>query len=114
MTTLLAKHVTLHEEIKNMTKVVAFNFLGKDSIRYENMVSVEPEVFEKLMFFKNSTPDGEEIFSLVTAKALNDNLNAIMKGKIHSQFENSYVIRCLLFYRTECKGFSNIRSLCFV
>lgn len=56
------EHVTLEPPNK-----VIFDFLGKDSIRFYNEVTVEPQVFKNLkMFKKPPKEDGDDIFDRLT------------------------------------------------
>merc|ERR1719376_1143926 len=48
---LRVEHITLHEEKDGKECVVAFDFLGKDSIRYYNEVPIEKRVFKNLGLF---------------------------------------------------------------
>ncbi|CAH8623691.1 unnamed protein product [Heterobilharzia americana] len=48
------EHIKLHEELNGQPYVVEFDFLGKDSIRYLNSVSVPKRVFKNVkLFLKN-------------------------------------------------------------
>ena len=42
--------------------VVEFDFLGKDSIRYYNAVSVEKRVFKNLIMFTDNKSPGDDVF----------------------------------------------------
>ncbi|KAI8394208.1 uncharacterized protein BYT42DRAFT_488487 [Radiomyces spectabilis] len=57
-----------------------FDFLGKDSIRYQNSVEVEPQVFKNIKIFKNQVGPGHMIFDRLTTTGLNKHLNNCMKG----------------------------------
>lgn len=60
--------------------VVKFDFLGKDSIRYENETVVLPQVFKLLfLFIRKKRPD-EDIFDRITPSSLNDHLKSFMSG----------------------------------
>ena len=56
------EHLTLHEEKDGKEYVVVFDFLGKDSIRYYNEVSVEKRVFKNLQLFMENKQEGDDIF----------------------------------------------------
>ena len=57
------EHVTL----KPPNEVV-FDFLGKDSIRFYNVVTVDEQVFKNLKIFKKAPKvEGDEIFDRLTA-----------------------------------------------
>lgn len=55
------EHVTLEPP-----NIVHFDFLGKDSIRYENTVQVDHQVFKNLKLFQNQVGEGHAIFDRLT------------------------------------------------
>ncbi|ORX54550.1 hypothetical protein DM01DRAFT_1335682 [Hesseltinella vesiculosa] len=59
---------------------VHFDFLGKDSIRYQNSVQVDTQVFKNLKIFKKQVGPGGDIFDRLTTTGLNKHLNSYMKG----------------------------------
>lgn len=59
---LRVEHLSLHEEKNGKEYVVVFDFLGKDSIRYYNEVSVEKRVFKNLQLFKENKEPGNDLF----------------------------------------------------
>lgn len=60
--------------------VVKFDFLGKDSIRYQNEVEVLPEVYALLGKFMRGKRPGDDIFDQLTTTQLNDHLKSFMDG----------------------------------
>ena len=44
---------------------LAFDFLGKDSIRYFNRVQVDEQVFKNIMLFKKTLSPGDSLFDRV-------------------------------------------------
>lgn len=74
------EHVQLHEELNGMENVVVFDFLGKDSIRYYNEVSVEKRVFKNLQLFKENKKDGDDLFDRLNTTMLNEHLKELMDG----------------------------------
>ena len=56
------EHVKLYEQKDGKDCVVAFDFLGKDSIRYYNEVSVEKRVFKNLQLFVENKSPGDDLF----------------------------------------------------
>ena len=56
------EHITLHEQDGDMENVVVFDFLGKDSIRYHNKVSVEKRVFKNVQLFMQNKADEDDLF----------------------------------------------------
>lgn len=57
---LRCEHLTLHVEKDGKQHVVEFDFLGKDSIRYQNAIPVEKRVFKNLeLFMENKQPEDD-------------------------------------------------------
>jgi DNA topoisomerase-1 len=69
------EHITLEPD-----NILHFDFLGKDSIRYENSVQVEPQVYKNIKIFKKQVGEGQMIFDRLTTSGLNKHLNSYMKG----------------------------------
>ncbi|KAG8697548.1 DNA topoisomerase 1 [Ceratobasidium sp. 394] len=58
-----------------------FDFLGKDSIRYYNVVEVEPQIFKNVRIFKgDGKGEGDALFDRVSTGGLNKHLTSYMKG----------------------------------
>ncbi|KAK2517458.1 hypothetical protein Q9233_013102 [Columba guinea] len=77
---LRVEHIKLHRELDGQEHVVEFDFLGKDSIRYYNKVSVEKPVFKNLkMFMKNKDP-ADDLFDQLSTCILNKHLQKLMDG----------------------------------
>lgn len=56
------EHVTLQPPNQ-----LVFDFLGKDSIRYYNVVDVEPQIYKNIRIFKGAPKgEGDDIFDRVT------------------------------------------------
>ncbi|KAI9894956.1 MAG: DNA topoisomerase 1 [Vezdaea aestivalis] len=73
---LRVEHVTLKPP-----NVVIFDFLGKDSIRFYDEVTVTPQVFKNLKIFKKPPKsEGDEIFDRLTTTQLNKHLTSYMPG----------------------------------
>lgn len=62
---LRCEHVTLEPP-----NFVAFDFLGKDSIRYYNRVTVEVQVFKNIRIFKDGKKDDDDLFDRVNVSSL--------------------------------------------
>jgi DNA topoisomerase-1 len=69
------EHITLEPPNK-----LHFDFLGKDSIRYQNTVEVDPQVYKNIGIFKKQVGPGNPIFDRLTTTGLNKYLNSCMKG----------------------------------
>merc|ERR1712045_500882 len=77
---LRCEHITLHEEKNGKEYVVEFDFLGKDSIRYHNDMSVEKRVFKNLQLFVDGKKPGDDLFDRLNTSILNEYLNTLMPG----------------------------------
>lgn len=77
---LRVEHITLHEEKDGMQYVVDFDFLGKDSIRYENSVPVERRAFKNVKLFMENKQPGDDLFDRLNTGILNKYLNELMEG----------------------------------
>lgn len=69
-----------------MENVVVFDFLGKDSIRYYNEVSVEKRVFKNLQLFKENKKAGDDLFDRLNTSMLNEHLKELMDGETSYDF----------------------------
>lgn len=77
---LRVEHLMIHRKLNGKRNVVVFDFLGKDSIRYYNEVSVEKQVFENLELFKENKRSGDELFECLSTNDLNKYLHDLMDG----------------------------------
>ncbi|KAL2483757.1 DNA topoisomerase 1 [Forsythia ovata] len=57
-----------------------FDFLGKDSIRYQNEVEVEPAVFKAIQQFRSGKKGGDDLFDKLDTSKLNAHLKELMPG----------------------------------
>ncbi|KAG8344007.1 putative Eukaryotic DNA topoisomerase I DNA binding Eukaryotic DNA topoisomerase I catalytic core [Trypanosoma vivax] len=83
-----------HIELKP-GNVVKFDFLGKDSIRYENEAVVETKVYELLQRFTARKRPSDDIFDMITPSSLNDHLKSFMNGlsaKVFRTYNASYTL----------------------
>ncbi|KJE92806.1 DNA topoisomerase I, variant [Capsaspora owczarzaki ATCC 30864] len=69
------EHIKLEEP-----STVHFDFLGKDSIRYQNSVDVEERVYKNLIIFQKNKEEGDLLFDRLTTTALNKYLTDFMPG----------------------------------
>nr|XP_040018507.1 DNA topoisomerase 1 isoform X2 [Gasterosteus aculeatus aculeatus] len=77
---LRVEHVTLHKKLEGNKYVVELDFLGKDSIRYYNKVSVIKKVFKNLNMFLEDRNPGDELFGRLNTIMLNKHLSSLMTG----------------------------------
>nr|UWK20503.1 topoisomerase [Trichoderma protrudens] len=79
---------------------VTFDFLGKDSIRYNETARVDPQVFKNLKLFKKPPKtDGDDLFDRLNTSQLNKHLNSYMPGltaKVFRTYNASYTMSELL------------------
>lgn len=62
---LRCEHLTLQMN-DNQEHEIVFDFLGKDSIRYYNTVTVDPQIFKNVKIFKKGKEDDDSLFDRVT------------------------------------------------
>lgn len=72
---LRVEHVKLIEP-----DTVELDFLGKDSVRYQNSVHVDKEVFKVLRYFTDGKDGDDELFDLINPQMLNQYLKSMMDG----------------------------------
>ncbi|NXH10048.1 TOP1M topoisomerase, partial [Bucco capensis] len=77
---LRVEHLKLHPTLDGQEHVVEFDFLGKDSIRYYNKVSVEKLVFKNLQLFMKNKDPGDDLFDRLNTGILNRHLQRLMDG----------------------------------
>lgn len=89
------EHITLKPP-----NTVIFDFLGKDSIRFYDEVTVDPQVFKNLKIFKKSPKsEGDDIFDRLNTGQLNKHLANYMPGltaKVFRTYNASYTMSTLL------------------
>merc|ERR1719431_1058503 len=90
------EHVELMDESNGKQWVVSFDFLGKDSIRYQNEVAVEKRVFKNLKLFMDQKKDGDDLFDRLNTAILNQYLNSLMDGltaKVFRTYNASFTLQ---------------------
>ncbi|KAL1124103.1 hypothetical protein AAG570_001873 [Ranatra chinensis] len=93
---LRVEHITLHNEKDGKEFVVAFDFLGKDSIRYYNEVPVEKRVFKNLQLFMEGKKGSDDLFDRLNTTILNKHLNELMEGltaKVFRTYNASWTLQ---------------------
>ncbi|KAI3447020.1 hypothetical protein Pfo_003685 [Paulownia fortunei] len=60
--------------------ILKFDFLGKDSIRYQNEVEVETAVFKAIQQFRSGKKGGDDLFDTLDTSKLNAHLKELMPG----------------------------------
>ncbi|KPM40673.1 DNA topoisomerase 1 [Neonectria ditissima] len=89
------EHVTLQPPNQ-----VTFDFLGKDSIRYNETATVDAQVFKNLKLFKKPPKTtGDDLFDRLNTSQLNKHLNSYMQGltaKVFRTYNASFTMSELL------------------
>eukprot|EP00088_Acartia_fossae_P036681 TRINITY_DN3788_c0_g1_i5.p1 TRINITY_DN3788_c0_g1~~TRINITY_DN3788_c0_g1_i5.p1 ORF type:complete len:970 (-),score=493.65 TRINITY_DN3788_c0_g1_i5:651-3560(-) len=90
------EHIELHDQLDGKEHVVEFDFLGKDSIRYQNAVAVEKRVFKNLKLFMEDKKEGDDLFDRLNTAILNQYLNSLMDGltaKVFRTYNASFTLQ---------------------
>ncbi|KAI6174966.1 DNA topoisomerase I [Aphelenchoides bicaudatus] len=101
---LRCEHIKLHKELDGNKYMVEFDFLGKDSIRYQNTVKVEKTVFKNLKIFKEDKTGSDDLFDRLDTSTLNAHLRSLMPGltaKVFRTFNASNTLQEQLIEETE-------------
>lgn len=89
---LLCEHVKLEQP-----NIVHFDFLGKDSIRYQKTTEVEKQVWKNLRLFQRAPKTGSDmLFDRLVTSSLNSFLQSLMLGltaKVFRTFNASFVFQ---------------------
>ncbi|CAF0772272.1 unnamed protein product [Didymodactylos carnosus] len=105
---LRVEHITLHDHVDGIgDNVVEFDFLGKDSMRYNNKVSVEPRVYKNVKLFIENKEGNDELFDRLTTTILNQYLSELMEGltaKVFRTYNASKTLQDQLDNLTEPKA----------
>jgi DNA topoisomerase-1 len=91
---------------KGKRYMVEFDFLGKDSIRYQNKVAVEKKVYKNLILFMENKSPQDDLFDRLTTSSLNKYLNECMEGltaKVFRTYNASKTLQDELDKRTDPK-----------
>ncbi|KVH96852.1 DNA breaking-rejoining enzyme, catalytic core [Cynara cardunculus var. scolymus] len=75
--------------------ILKFDFLGKDSIRYQNEVEVELPVFKAIQQFRTGKKDGDDLFDKLDTSTLNAHLKELMPGltaKVFRTYNASFTL----------------------
>ncbi|MEM3103243.1 MAG: hypothetical protein QXL93_01005 [Candidatus Nitrosocaldus sp.] len=82
--TLRVEHIKFNNNGNGNGKSIEFDFLGKDSVRWQKSISVEDAMdeiaYKNLEEFVANKNEGEEIFAGITSRHVNRFLSSIMDG----------------------------------
>jgi len=101
---LRVEHITLHDEKDGKPFVVEFDFLGKDSIRYNNCMAVEKRVYKNVTLFMENKKGSDDLFDRLNTSTLNEYLNGLMPGltaKVFRTYNASITLQEQLLELTE-------------
>merc|ERR1719419_1794214 len=93
---LRVEHIELVEQRGDQEFIVEFDFLGKDSIRYQNAVPVEKKVFKNLKLFMENKKDNDDLFDRLNTSILNQYLQQLMEGltaKVFRTYNASFTLQ---------------------
>ncbi|KAK7404277.1 hypothetical protein VNO78_05041 [Psophocarpus tetragonolobus] len=95
-------------KVENVTREppnkLKFNFLGKDSIRYENTVEVELPVYNAILKFQKDKRPSDDLFDNLDTSKLNAHLKELMPGltaKVFRTFNASITLDEMLNKETK-------------
>ena len=91
VTTLKVKNIELLEN-----NILKLDFLGKDSIRYVNKVSIPEIIYNNLKTLIQDKNNNDEVFDLVNSDSLNSYLRKFMRkltAKVFRTFNASYLMQ---------------------
>lgn len=89
VTSLRVEHITLLDN-----DLIKLDFLGKDSVRYLNVVAVNSIAYRNLSEFVRNKKPTDKLFDLINANDVNKYLQTFMKGltaKVFRTFNASYL-----------------------
>lgn len=59
---------------------IELDFLGKDSVRYQNTVKIDPDVYNVMIKFVKGKKKSDDLFDLINPQMLNQYLGTMMEG----------------------------------
>ena len=95
ITSLRVEHIKLLDDNK-----IELDFLGKDSVRYNNSIVVEPIIYNNLTKFIENKRKEDQLFELITPVDINKYLQTFLKGltaKVFRTYNASLLLQKELF-----------------
>jgi DNA topoisomerase-1 len=97
--TLRVGHVIHIEQTEATPCSIKFDFLGKDSIRYEQTHEVDPKVYASMKRMKAGKSENDDLFDLIDPPTVNTHLQGLMEGltiKVFRTYNASITLHNLL------------------
>ena len=91
VTSLRVEHVDLLDNNK-----IKLDFLGKDSVRYNRTITVEPDIYQNINSLIQNKSPSDQLFDLINPNDINKYLQSFMKNltaKVFRTFNASYVFQ---------------------
>jgi len=85
-TSLLSEHIKIDE----VEGTIEFDFLGKDSIRYNKVVSFSPSMIRNFVWLCKGKKPSAQLFPGITSKDVNEFLSSIVEGVTAKVFRTAY------------------------
>jgi DNA topoisomerase I len=84
------------EHLKLKEKTLELDFLGKDSVRYYNEISIEPVIYRNISEFMKGKTTGDNLFDLITSCDVNNYLQEFMSdltAKVFRTYNGSNIFQ---------------------
>ena len=72
--------LSTNDSDENNNNKIELDFLGKDSVRYQKIIKIDPDVYQVLYSFTKKKSKSSDIFDLITPQMLNQYLGIMMEG----------------------------------
>lgn len=95
-----------HVKLVEGENKIELDFLGKDSMRYHQIVDVDPAAYKAIESFRKGKKDTEDLFHLINASRLNEYLKELMpclSAKVFRTYNASITLQTELEKYEECK-----------
>lgn len=83
---------------------IELDFLGKDSVRYQNVVKIDPDVYSVLIKFTKGKKKSADLFDLINPQMLNQYLGTMMEGLTAKVFRTYNASK---LFQTELNNINN-------